>query len=135
MERTGRFLLDTNIMIALFANEAAVQQRLVEASEVFVPSIVVGELYYGAYKSARVTENLARIVLQLADEEKARWVEATKPVIDTWLADSKAKGIDGDALLAEARALIGKEAGEVDEGGRTRIRGPKPAAIEAARLR
>ena len=61
MERTGRFLLDTNIVIALFANEAAVQQRLAEASEVFVPSIVLGELYYGAYKSTRVTENLARI--------------------------------------------------------------------------
>ena len=61
MARTGRFLLDTNIVIALFAKEAAVQQRLAEASEVFVPSIVLGELYYGARKSTRVTENLARI--------------------------------------------------------------------------
>ena len=61
MARTGRFLLDTNIVIALFANEAIVQQRLAEANEVFVPSIVLGELYYGARKSARVEENLARI--------------------------------------------------------------------------
>ena len=61
MARTGRFLLDTNIVIALFAREAAVQQRLAEASEVFVPSIVLGELYYGARKSTRVIENLARI--------------------------------------------------------------------------
>ena len=61
MARTGRFLLDTNIVIALFAREAAVQQHLAEASEVFVPSIVLGELYYGARKSTRVTENLARI--------------------------------------------------------------------------
>ena len=43
MARTGRFLLDTNIVIALFAREAAVQQRLAEASEVFVPSIVQAE--------------------------------------------------------------------------------------------
>jgi tRNA(fMet)-specific endonuclease VapC len=61
MERTGRFLLDTNIVIALFAGEAAVQHRLTESGEVFVPSIVLGELYYGARKSTRVTENLARI--------------------------------------------------------------------------
>ena len=61
MERTGRFLLDTNIVIALFAGEAGVQQRLTESGEVFVPSIVLGELYYGARKSTRVTENLARI--------------------------------------------------------------------------
>ena len=32
MARTGRFLLDTNIVIALFAREAAVQQRLAETS-------------------------------------------------------------------------------------------------------
>jgi tRNA(fMet)-specific endonuclease VapC len=61
MARTGRYLLDTNIIIALFANETSVQQRLAEASEVFVPSIVVGELYYGAYKSARIEANLARL--------------------------------------------------------------------------
>jgi predicted nucleic acid-binding protein len=54
MARTGRFLLNTNIVIALFAEEAAVQQRLAEANEVFVPSIVLGELYYGARKSVRV---------------------------------------------------------------------------------
>jgi tRNA(fMet)-specific endonuclease VapC len=61
MARTGSSLLDTNIVIALFATEAAVQQHLAEASEVFVPSIVLGELYYGARQSTRVTENLSRI--------------------------------------------------------------------------
>lgn len=61
MARTGRFLLDTNIVIGLFAREASIQQRLAVAGEVFVPSIVIGELYYGARKSMRVTENLARI--------------------------------------------------------------------------
>jgi tRNA(fMet)-specific endonuclease VapC len=57
----GRFLLDTNIVIALFAGEISVTDRLLEAQEVFVPSIVLGELYYGARKSRRVQENLARI--------------------------------------------------------------------------
>jgi tRNA(fMet)-specific endonuclease VapC len=61
MARIGRFLLDTNIVIALFAGEISLQQRLAEACEVFVPCIVLGELYYGARKSTRVTENLARI--------------------------------------------------------------------------
>ena len=54
-------MLETNIVIALFANEATVQQRLTAAQEVFVPCIVLGELYYGAYRSARVVENLARL--------------------------------------------------------------------------
>jgi tRNA(fMet)-specific endonuclease VapC len=58
---SGRYLLDTNIVIALFADESAVKDRLGEAEEVFVPSIVLGELYYGARKSRRVAENMARI--------------------------------------------------------------------------
>ena len=61
MAKTGRFLRDTNIVIALFANDAVVQQHLAAAQEVFVPSIVLGELYYGARKSVRMAENLARI--------------------------------------------------------------------------
>jgi len=57
----GRFLIDTNIVIALFADDAAVQQHLRDAVEVFTPSIVLGELYYGAYKSFRIEENISRI--------------------------------------------------------------------------
>jgi tRNA(fMet)-specific endonuclease VapC len=58
---SGRFLLDTNIVIAIFATEASVHAKLVSTTEVFVPCIVLGELYYGAYKSSRVTENIAKI--------------------------------------------------------------------------
>jgi tRNA(fMet)-specific endonuclease VapC len=58
---SGKYLLDTNIIIALFASETAVQTSLANVSEVFISSIVVGELYYGARKSARTVENLERI--------------------------------------------------------------------------
>ena len=54
---SGRFLLDTNIVIALFANEPALQLRLSDAGEIFVPSIALGELYYGALKSSRIETN------------------------------------------------------------------------------
>ncbi len=58
---SGRFLLDSNIVIALFGGEASVQERLNQADEVFVPSIVLGELYFGGRKSSSVRDNLARI--------------------------------------------------------------------------
>lgn len=58
---SGRFLLDTNIIIAVFANEQAVTQKLADAGEVFVPSIALGELYFGAGKSARAKDNVTRI--------------------------------------------------------------------------
>ena len=39
---SGRYLLDTNIIIALFADEAVIKNNLAQASEVFIPSIVIG---------------------------------------------------------------------------------------------
>ncbi|OHE59285.1 MAG: twitching motility protein PilT [Thermodesulfovibrio sp. RBG_19FT_COMBO_42_12] len=57
----GRFLLDTNIIIALFAEDPKVHGRLVNATEVFVPCIAIGELYFGAYKSVKIQENITRI--------------------------------------------------------------------------
>jgi len=57
----GRFLLDTNILIALFAADQTVQQHLNEPGEFYVPVIALGELYYGAMKSSRVDANIDRI--------------------------------------------------------------------------
>ena len=57
----GSYLLDTNIVIALFAGDAAVMEGLDRADEVFVPSIVLGELFYGALRSGNARDNLGRI--------------------------------------------------------------------------
>jgi tRNA(fMet)-specific endonuclease VapC len=51
---SGKCLLDTNAVIALFADEPAIKDLLREADEVFVPSIVIGELFFGALKSGRM---------------------------------------------------------------------------------
>jgi tRNA(fMet)-specific endonuclease VapC len=56
----GKFLLDTNVIIALFSGDKSVSERVARA-EVFVPSTALGELYYGAHKSAHAAENLARV--------------------------------------------------------------------------
>jgi tRNA(fMet)-specific endonuclease VapC len=58
---SGRFLLDTNIVIAIFAAEPAVLERVATVDEVFVPAITLGELYYGAQKSTRSEANINRI--------------------------------------------------------------------------
>lgn len=57
----GKYLLDTNILIALFAKDESIRTRLAEAEEVFIPSIAVGELFYGVWKSHRVQENLEQV--------------------------------------------------------------------------
>lgn len=46
MPASGRFLLDTNIVIALFEGDEAVVANLDLASEVFVPAIALGESFF-----------------------------------------------------------------------------------------
>jgi tRNA(fMet)-specific endonuclease VapC len=58
---SGKYLLDTNIIIDLLANEGKVKNKIVEAEEIFVSSIAIGELFYGAEKSTRAAENVRRI--------------------------------------------------------------------------
>ena len=58
---SGRYLLDTNIIIALFANDIAVNNQLVNAEEIFIPSVAIGELFYGARKSGRSLLQTSRI--------------------------------------------------------------------------
>ena len=57
----GKYLLDTNIVIALFAAEQSVLDHLKDANETFIPSIAIGELSYGAKKSSQTKKNLQRI--------------------------------------------------------------------------
>jgi tRNA(fMet)-specific endonuclease VapC len=55
----GSFLLDTNIAVALLAGEDAVRASLNQGGLTFLSSI--GEVFYGARKSARVLSNVSRV--------------------------------------------------------------------------
>ncbi|MEM7533083.1 MAG: type II toxin-antitoxin system VapC family toxin [Chloroflexota bacterium] len=58
---SGNYTVDTNIVIALFRDDKAVVEQVQRSTTIHVSSIVLGELYYGAEKSAKVAENIARI--------------------------------------------------------------------------
>lgn len=57
----GKFLLDTNIIIALFASDTSVINHISSVTEIFVPVIAISELYYGAQYSEKKQLNLSRI--------------------------------------------------------------------------
>jgi tRNA(fMet)-specific endonuclease VapC len=63
MKMNGNYILDTNILIALFANEQTVVEALDSAESVLIPATVLGELYYGAYNSGRIEKNVNEIQL------------------------------------------------------------------------
>jgi len=62
-----KFLLDTNAVITLLQGKAGFIARLKHhhPSDFGMPSVVAHELYYGAYRSQRRDENLARLRLCL----------------------------------------------------------------------
>ena len=58
---SGKRLLDTNIIIAFLGGDLQVQERLDAVSELLLPLVVLGELYYGAVHSGRPQQNAAEV--------------------------------------------------------------------------
>ena len=92
---SGSFVLDTNIIIAFFKQDAAVLEHLKAADELFVPAVVLGELSYGARKSGKIQVNLERI----------RDFEAVVSVLPVNAATADNYGIIKEALRAKGRPL------------------------------
>lgn len=58
---SGRYLLDTNVAIAVLNDELDLASRRGSGQEVFLCVTVVGELLFGAEKSSRKENNRARV--------------------------------------------------------------------------
>ena len=54
-------ILDTNIISALSKGDKKLSEKIDNATSVYIPSIVLGELYYGAYYSQNIEHNLRQI--------------------------------------------------------------------------
>jgi len=92
---SGKYLLDTNIVIALFAEDPSVLKHIAKAKEIFIPYTVIGELFFGAFKSTRAKDNVARI------ENFA----AVNTVLDCGIATSRQYGRIKNFLLKKGRPI------------------------------
>ncbi|MEY8828771.1 TRAP transporter substrate-binding protein [Sedimentitalea sp. XS_ASV28] len=54
----------------------------------------------------QIAVDLGNNIITLDAEQTAVWKEASQPIYDQWVADMDSKGIDGQALIDEARSLI-----------------------------
>ena len=103
MSQNGNYLLDPNIVIRMLAGDMAIQEKMQNGNNLFLASPIVGELYYGAQKSGKVTENLHRINIFVEEGiflpcnlETAQWYRIIKdqlrrkgrpiPNNDIWIA-------------------------------------------------
>ena len=100
---SGNYLLDTSVLIELFAQDKDILARLKGTESTFIPSIALGELHYGARKSSRTEKNLeqleqlaTKVVILPCDAETAYWYGIVKdglrksgqpiPENDIWIA-------------------------------------------------
>lgn len=88
----SKFLLDTNAIIALQREDEALKKLLTAATDVFVPVVAVGELYYGAYKSGRVEENRQNVAAFIAGRVVLRVDADTADVYGQAKQGLRAKG-------------------------------------------
>ncbi len=100
----GIYLLDTSVLVLSLRGDQAIKQRMDAASQLYVSSIALGELFFGAYGSSRppadaraeVTHIAATIAVLVADvvtadiygriKQKQRAKGQMMPDNDLWIA-------------------------------------------------
>ncbi|MEM9343825.1 MAG: TRAP transporter substrate-binding protein [Pseudomonadota bacterium] len=53
-----------------------------------------------------LAEDNGNNIVTVSGDDLAAWQEAVAPIYESWIADMESKGIDGQALIDQARALI-----------------------------
>src|SRR5687767_6011925 len=57
----NKVIADTNILIDLMKGDRTVAKKIDSYSEIFISPVVLVELYFGAYRSARPEKNIQKI--------------------------------------------------------------------------
>ncbi|WP_426329274.1 type II toxin-antitoxin system VapC family toxin [Pedobacter sp. R-06] len=87
----NKVLLDTNIISALFKGDVSVANHI-DKSEVYLSSIVIGELFYGAEYSVKIEQNIANIKQLTATYNILTIDEETALIYGKIKADLRRKG-------------------------------------------
>ncbi len=84
-------------------------KRVLDANSGLLAAQMAGRVWD---EQGPVVEDMVRrrgnAIISITEEEKARWQRTTQPVIDAWVAAMRERNIDGAALVAETRALVGQ---------------------------
>jgi tRNA(fMet)-specific endonuclease VapC len=89
---SGRYLLDSNIVIALFAGEPLVAEKLETAHYAALNVVAYAELLSGSLRSARVRENVQRLEVFSSSVPLLDCDRATARVFASLNAELRKKG-------------------------------------------
>ena len=100
-------ILDTSVVVKHFRNATAVTGKLAGYEDLFLPQQALGELYYGAYRSARPEKHLAQIERFLlavdvltADKETSVLYQRAIGVCQSFLTDSMVTALEAGLAAA-----------------------------------
>lgn len=82
-------------------------QAVIDQNSGLEMSIFTGGTQADADDPARqIAVDNGNTIITISEEEKQEWVELVDPIYEEWIADMAERGIDGQALIDEARALM-----------------------------
>lgn len=105
---TATFILAMNP--ARYAGLPAELRQVLDANSGMAAAEMAAKVWdeQGPVVREQVARRRDNRIVQITEAEKERWMIATRPVLDSWIAGSRERGFDGAALLADARGLIAK---------------------------
>jgi len=62
MNAIGSVLVDTSIVVDYFRQDLTLHEKIDQVEDVYVPLVVLGELFYGAHKSTQKDKALAQVL-------------------------------------------------------------------------
>lgn len=106
----SRILLDTNVVIGILRGDERLKAIIEGPHELFLPSIALGELYYGAFNSSFPEKHLAQIGKLLRNIEVVGVDAAVARVFGSIKRDLKLAGtpIPENDIWIAAIAMAGK---------------------------
>lgn len=82
-------------------------QKVIDDNSGLEFSVFAGGTMAAADGPARqIAVDMGNNIITISAEDAAKWEELARPVYDAWIADVAEKGIDGQALIDEAKALM-----------------------------
>lgn len=84
-------------------------RKVVDAQSGMALATEAGKMFddIGA-KISEMVKTRGNTITSISEDEKARWMEETKPVIDNWIKQMQSRNLDGAKLLEAAKASLAK---------------------------
>lgn len=65
----------------------------------------------GDARGLKIAQDLGNNIITLDEAETQRWKDTAAPLIDAWIEEMNGKGMDANAMVEDARAMIAKHLG------------------------